>query len=587
MEASWNLFSELEKKILKDLVVLNQTHIFDNWDELGINDDLKQSFAHQLTLLDESYSGGIRQYLSNAKRLLSEAKVGMNPLDGWIPSVPPGIVLEPLSDQFLEFEQKGLSELGHCGFVLVAGGLGERLGFNGIKLALPCDTVTHMSYIEYYCKYILAIQERFSSIELPLAIMVSDDTHQKTIDHLEFHCFFGMKPTQITILKQEKVPALMDNECRISMLSPYSMDTKPHGHGDVHMLMHSSGTVDKWYDLGIKWLYFFQDTNGLAFLSLPCQLGVSEVQDYDVNSMAVPRFPKQSLGAITKLTHIDGRSMTVNVEYNQLGPMLVSNGFPEGDSKDSSTGYSPYPGNINQLLFRMSMYHCILASNSGAMPEFVNPKYADATREKFKKATRLECMMQDFPKLLDDSYRVGFTVVPEWFGYSPCKNKTCDAVTLVRSGVPAGSAFTAESSQYFVWCELLRRLGANVPSSASVVIEGIESIPSPRLIFQPSFALCASDLLHRFPSPPNIIVEKDSTLVVGGNVVIKRLTLNGSLFIEGGESNHDVNLAQPISNQGHKLISINEYPHKDALEEIDTMRGYKIDLVESERLRFY
>ena len=28
------------------------------------------------------------------------------------------------------------------------------------------------------------------------------------------------------------------------------------------------------------------------------------------------------------------------------------------------------------------------------MPEFVNPKYADAERTTFKKATRLECMMQ-------------------------------------------------------------------------------------------------------------------------------------------------------------------------------------------------
>jgi len=28
------------------------------------------------------------------------------------------------------------------------------------------------------------------------------------------------------------------------------------------------------------------------------------------------------------------------------------------------------------------------------MPEFVNPKYTDGTRTKFKSPTRLECMMQ-------------------------------------------------------------------------------------------------------------------------------------------------------------------------------------------------
>jgi UDP-sugar pyrophosphorylase len=43
--------------------------------------------------------------------------------------------------------------------------------------------------------------------------------------------------------------------------------------------------------------------------------------------------------------------------------------------------------------------------------EFVNPKYADATRTAFKSSTRLECMMQDYPKALGKGAKVGFTVV--------------------------------------------------------------------------------------------------------------------------------------------------------------------------------
>jgi len=40
----------------------------------------------------------------------------------------------------------------------------------------------------------------------------------------------------------------------------------------------------------------------------------------------------------------------------------------------------------------------------------VPPRYADATRSKFKSSTRLECMMQDFPKTLTPDHKVGFTV---------------------------------------------------------------------------------------------------------------------------------------------------------------------------------
>lgn len=46
-----------------------------------------------------------------------------------------------------------------------------------------------------------------------------------------------------------------------------------------------------------------------------------------------------------------GRTMVINVEYNQLDPLLRATGHPDGDVNDK-TGFSPYPGNINQVCFR-------------------------------------------------------------------------------------------------------------------------------------------------------------------------------------------------------------------------------------------
>jgi UDP-sugar pyrophosphorylase len=68
-----------------------------------------------------------------------------------------------------------------------------------------------------------------------------------------------------------------------------------------------------------------------------------------------------------------------------------------------------------------------LNKTCGVMSEFVNPKYTDSSRTKFKKATRLECMMQDYPKILPPTSKVGFTLAPVWFCYSPCKNNINDA----------------------------------------------------------------------------------------------------------------------------------------------------------------
>ncbi len=41
-----------------------------------------------------------------------------------------------------------------------------------------------------------------------------------------------------------------------------------------------------------------------------------------MNSLCVPRRAGEAAGAITKLTHVDGRTITINVEYNQLDPLL-------------------------------------------------------------------------------------------------------------------------------------------------------------------------------------------------------------------------------------------------------------------------
>lgn len=51
---------------------------------------------------------------------------------------------------------------------------------------------------------------------------------------------------------------MIDNEARFAQLKDsLIIDTKPHGHGDVHTLLYMYGLVDKWNKLGKKWVVFF------------------------------------------------------------------------------------------------------------------------------------------------------------------------------------------------------------------------------------------------------------------------------------------------------------------------------------------
>ena len=195
--------------------------------------------------------------------------------------------------------------------------------------------------------------------------MVSKDTRRKTEELLQENRCFGLKARQITLVTQGLgVPALMDNDAKIALdeNNKFQVETKPHGHGDIHALLYKHGVTTRWAnELGIKWAVMFQDTNGLAFHTLPLMLGVSVERGFIMNSLAVPRRAGQAIGGIAKLTNKDGNQRTINVEYNQLDPMLRgTKEFRDGDTNDKETGYSPFPGNINQLLFRLDGYNKVL-----------------------------------------------------------------------------------------------------------------------------------------------------------------------------------------------------------------------------------
>ena len=82
----------------------------------------------------------------------------------------------------------------------------------------------------------------------------------------------------------------------------------------------------------------------------------------------------------------------MNVEYNQLDALLKEKWNKDGDIPNDA-GYSYFPGNTNTLVFKIPEYVANLERSKGVIPEFVNPKYANAERTIFKSATRLECMM--------------------------------------------------------------------------------------------------------------------------------------------------------------------------------------------------
>ena len=82
---------------------------------------------------------------------------------------------------------------------------GERLGYSGIKVALPTQITTEEAYLSLYIRSILAMQTRAlavsgKEVKLQLAIMVSDDTASRTDELLKANDYFGLSADQVTAL---------------------------------------------------------------------------------------------------------------------------------------------------------------------------------------------------------------------------------------------------------------------------------------------------------------------------------------------------------------------------------------------------
>ncbi|KAJ0704512.1 putative nucleotidyltransferase [Helianthus annuus] len=579
LQKNLSILSPQQIELGKMLLELGQGHLFEHWPDPGLDDDDKKALLDQVSVLNSSYPGGLSSYIKTAKELLADSKAGKNPFDGFTPSVPSGEILTFGDDNFIQYEEMGVKQAQNAAFVLVAGGLGERLGYNGIKVALPMETTTGTCFLQHYIESILSLSEAsFKQApgecrkDAPLVIMTSDDTHERTLQLLEAHNYFGMKPTQVKLLKQEKVACLADNDARLALdpNNKYRIQTKPHGHGDVHALLYSSGLLKEWKDTGLRWVVFFQDTNGLLFKAIPAALGVSATKEYHVNSLAVPRKAKEAIGGITKLTHTDGREMVINVEYNQLDPLLRATGHPDGDV-NCETGYSPYPGNINQLILELGPYIDELSKTGGAIKEFVNPKYKDSTKTEFKSSTRLECMMQDYPKTLSPSARVGFTVTDTWLAYAPVKNNPEDAAKVPK-GNPYHSATSGEMAIYRANSMILKEAGVKVDDPVTQVFNGQEVEVWSRIVWKPKWAVTFNDVKSKV-SGNNSVSQKSTLVIKGRDIYIEDLELDGALIVDSVDD-AEVKVGGSVCNKGWSVESID----KDSTElpEEVRIRGFKI-----------
>ena len=171
-----------------------QSHVLRFWDEL--DQERKRLLQSQIAQIDFGLVERLtRDWILStppARRVTSIEPVSV------IPIVDPE---DPDAREAWEAGEKALRD-GRVGLMLVAGGQGTRLGFDGPKGTFPIGPVSGRTLFEYHAEKIKNARNRYGCT-LPWYIMVGETTEDVTKDFFRSHDSFGLGGENITFFKQK------------------------------------------------------------------------------------------------------------------------------------------------------------------------------------------------------------------------------------------------------------------------------------------------------------------------------------------------------------------------------------------------
>ncbi len=220
---------------------------------------------------------------------------------------------------------ESLLRQGKVGCLILAGGQGTRLGYDGPKGALPVTPITGKSLFQLFCERTLAAGAKAGQ-KLPLCIMTSGLNHTQTIDFFEKHGSFGLDPSQLSFFEQGTLPFLDDHGDWL-LEKPGKIAEGPDGNGHALHLFFETGIWGKWKEAGIEYLNVIFVDNALADPFDPEFVGLTARTGADAALKAVERIsPDEKMGVLVKR---EGRLKVI--EYSEI---------PSGSSQFtlSSTG---------------------------------------------------------------------------------------------------------------------------------------------------------------------------------------------------------------------------------------------------------
>lgn len=315
-----------EKQAAEKLDASGQSHVMKYYDELAKEE--KELLLRQIETVDFSVLSSLNGLKDGNERGV------ITPLGA--------MQLSQIQEKEAEFRALGLEAIrqGKVGAVLLAGGMGTRLGSDAPKGMYNIGITREVYIFQRLIENLLEVVKEAGAF-VPLYVMTSDKNHESTVRFLKEHDYFGYEEKYVTFFMQDMAPAC-DHEGRVYMEEKWKISTSPNGNGGWYSSMYKWNVAQKAMEAGVEWLNVFAVDNVLQRIADPCFVGAVIANGCASGAKVVKKCaPDEKIGVICLE---DGRPSIV--EYYELTDELMN-------ARDENGDPAYYFGVILNYLFRI------------------------------------------------------------------------------------------------------------------------------------------------------------------------------------------------------------------------------------------
>jgi UDP-N-acetylglucosamine/UDP-N-acetylgalactosamine diphosphorylase len=291
-------------QLIQKYEAFGQGHVFHFWQTLDPGS--RAALAAQAARIDLAELRRVheqsRSLASPGARSLEPASVECLPIHGGSPA------------RRAEGCERGeaLLRAGRAAVLVVAGGLGTRLGFDAPKGVFPLGPATRRTLFGLQAQKIRGARRRFDA-PIPWYVMTSPATDAPTRAFFAEHKNFGLPDEDVFFFCQGTAPAL-DFEGRLLLESPGRIAESPNGHGGSFQALADSGALDDMQARGVTTISYYQVDNPLIQLADPLFLGLHDLARAEMSAKVVRKLdPMEKVGVLAR---VDGHVGIV--EYTEI-----------------------------------------------------------------------------------------------------------------------------------------------------------------------------------------------------------------------------------------------------------------------------